>query len=291
MSRTGYDTAASAEFLAKLETSKELLARLKNETPKGYSYLDTHPPSQERVVKATAQIKRPPPPGAGRDRELFLQKLDGMVYGDSPEQGFRRGRTFAHPKLRFQFEVPEGFFLLNMPDKVVGDGPDGSLIIFSNDPRGWDGDMRRYLTQRWAAKANLQDVESIRIGNRPAATGWTRGRSGNAQVDLRLVAVRWDDGRIYRFQFVAPSQSMQRFERDFRETTYSLRSLSRREAAQLKPYRIDIYRVRSGDTFESLARRTPLERLAADHLRVLNGYGPGEQPRRGELIKLVVEGR
>lgn len=291
MSRTGYDTAASAEFLAKLETSKSLLARLKNETPKGYSYLDTHPPSQERVRKASAQIIRPPAAGAGRDRELFLEKLDGMIFGDSPEQGFRRGRIFAHPILRLEFEVPKGFVLLNLPDKVVADGPDGSLIIFNDDPRGWDGDMRRYLTQQWAAKANLQDVDSIRVGNRPGATAWTRGRSGNTQVDLRLVAVRWDDGRIYRFQFIAPSQAMQRFEQGFRETTYSLRSLSKREAAQLVPNRIKIYQVRSGDTFEQLARRTPFEQLAADHLRVLNGYGPNEQPRRGDMIKLVVEGR
>ncbi len=291
MSRTGYDTAASAEFLAKLESSKTLLARLKNETPKGYSYLDTHPPSQERVRKASAQIRRPPPAGAGRDRRLFLDKLDGMIYGDSPAQGYRRGRVFAHPGQGFRFEVPRDFVLLNFPDKVVGDGPDGSLIIFNEDSRGWNGDMRRYLTQQWAGKARLQGVDSFRINGSPAATGWTRGRTNAGEVDVRFVAVRWGDGRIYRFQFVAPPRVMQRLERDFQDTAHSLRPLGRREAGRYQPYRIKVYRTRRGDTFESLGRDTPFERLAAEHLRVLNGYGPREQPHRGDVIKLVVEGR
>jgi len=291
LGRTGYDTAASAEFLAKMEESKNLLARLKNEAPRGYSYLDTHPPSPERVREASAQIRRPPPAGAGRARELFLQKLDGIVYGDSPEQGFRKGRVFAHPGLRLRFEVPEGFFLLNFPDKVVGDGPDGALILFDHEERRWSGDLPSYLTRQWGAKLRLRDVEAIRIDGRPAATAWTRGRNNSGTVDLRLVAVRWDDGRIYRFQFIAPPQAMQRHSRSFRETTYSLRSLSAAEAARLVPNRIAIHKVRAGETFERLARRTPFERLAADHLRVLNGYRPGEQPRAGDLIKLVVDGR
>ena len=291
LSRTGYDTAAAAEFLAKLETSKNLLARLRDETPRGYSYMDTHPPTQERVQEANAQIQRPPPPGAGRARDLFLGKLEGMIYGDSPSQGFRKGRVFAHPELRFRFEVPEGFYLLNFPNQVAATGPDDSAIIFSNDGEGWQGDMRSYLTRKWAAKVNLQNVEAISIDGRPAATGWTRGQTRNGgTVDLRLVAVRWHDGQIYRFQFVAPPQVMQRYERQFRETTYSLRALSRSEAAALKPNRIRIHTVQRGETFESLARRTPFEKLAAEHLRVLNGYGSGQQPSPGDRIKLVVEG-
>lgn len=289
LSRTGYDTAAAADFLAKMEASKNLLAQLRNEAPRGYSYLDTHPPTQERVREATAQIQRPPPPGAGHARELFLRKLDGMIYGDSPSQGLRKGRVFAHPELRFRFEVPEDFYMLNFPNQVVATGPDDAALAFTSDPKGWQGDMRAYLTRKWAANINLQDVEAIRIDGQPAATGWTRGRTNRGTIDVRLVAVRWPNGQIYRFQFVAPPQIMQRHERQFRETTYSLRALSQAEAARLKPNRIRIHEARSGETFESLARRTPFDRLAADHLRVLNGYAPGQQPQAGDMIKLVVE--
>ncbi len=290
LSRTGYDTGASADFLAKMEASKNLLAQLRNEAPRGYSYLDTHPPSAERVREATAQIRRPPPAGAGHARELFLGKLDGMIYGDSPSQGLRKGRVFAHPEMMFRFEVPEGFYMLNFPNQVVATGSDDAVLAFTGDAEGWQGDMRSYLTRKWGAKANLQNVEAITVNGRPGATGWTRGRTNSGTVDVRLVAVRWPNGQIYRFQFVAPPRTMQRYEQQFRETTYSLRSMTRAEAAGLRPDRIRIHTARSGETFESLARRTPFDRLAADHLRVLNGYGPGEQPRRGDLIKLVVEG-
>src|SRR3546814_4904052 len=50
--------------------------------------------------------------------EDYLRRLDGMVIGDSPVQGFVRGRHFIHPTLRFTFTVPPEFMLVNGPAAV-----------------------------------------------------------------------------------------------------------------------------------------------------------------------------
>ncbi len=40
------------------------------------------------------------------EREPYLRRIDGLLYGDDPAQGFVRGRAFLHPELGFRFEVP-----------------------------------------------------------------------------------------------------------------------------------------------------------------------------------------
>ena len=60
-------------------------------------------------------------PGSGeRDREIYLDALDDMIYGEDPSEGFVRGRRFIHPKLGFTFTAPEGFSLDNTAQAVIG---------------------------------------------------------------------------------------------------------------------------------------------------------------------------
>ena len=73
-------------------------------------------------------------------RDIYLRKIDGMVYGDSPRQGFVRGRRFSHPELGFTFEVPEGFTLQNTAKRVMAQGPDVKL---PSRPSIANGSIRR----------------------------------------------------------------------------------------------------------------------------------------------------
>ena len=66
----------------------------------------------------------------------------------------------------------------------------------------------------------------------------------------------------------------------------TFRRLRLAEIKAIKPLRIRVVTVKPGDTAERLARR-----MATDHplqqFRVLNGLGPSEQPKAGDLVKLV----
>jgi predicted Zn-dependent protease len=52
---------------------------------------------------------------------------------------------------------------------------------------------------------------------------------------------------------------------------------------------VDIYTVRSGDSWEELSRRTG-GILKPSTLAIMNNYEPSQPPRAGERIKIVVEG-
>ena len=83
------------------------------------NWLSTHPEPAERVVEAAAAGRQ-----AGefdgdaieRNRDGYLEHIDGIVVGDNPKDGIVRGNAFLHPALRFALEFPEGWEVMNTPD-------------------------------------------------------------------------------------------------------------------------------------------------------------------------------
>jgi predicted Zn-dependent protease len=149
--------------------------------------------------------------------------------------------------------------------------------------------MTRYLTEDWARDVRLQDLQAIDVNGLEAATAWTRIDTRQGEADFRLVAIRVDRNAIYRFLFVTPSKLSASLNAPLRRTTYSFRRLNSQELAELRPYRLDIYRVKSGDTPGRIARRMPLGDQSLDQFQVLNGLREGEPLRAGQRVKIVTD--
>jgi predicted Zn-dependent protease len=66
--------------------------------------------------------------------------------------------------------------------------------------------------------------------------------------------------------------------------------LSREEAADIRPNRVDLYTVREGDTWQAIAQGAGGGILGASTLAIMNGFPPAEQPRPGDRIKIAVAG-
>ncbi len=79
-------------------------------------------------------------------------------------------------------------------------------------------------------------------------------------------------------------------EQDFSQSIQSFRALSRTEASDIRPNRIDFYVVRAGDTWQSIAQRAGEGIIKASTLAIMNNHPVNDQPRPGERIKIVVAG-
>jgi predicted Zn-dependent protease len=285
-SRAGYDVTAMARFLGKLRAESQLEAKRHGKSPDEvdrFNYLATHPAPIERMQHA-AQV-------AGgvsvRDpmtaRDVYLSKIDGMLYGDDPDDGIVRGREFVHPGLRLRFEAPPGFSLFNRPKSVTAIGPQGAGIIFDQAPAGTAGSPAAYLTAQWGRNLRLSGVERIDVNGMEAATATARANTQSGPRDVRLLAVRADARTIYRFLFVTPPALTERLSADFRRTTYSFRRLAADEAAATRPLRIRVIAAGVGDTPQTLAARMPQDGYAPELFQVLNGV----PARPGEKLKIV----
>jgi predicted Zn-dependent protease len=254
-----------------------------------YDFFSTHPRTADRVREAVQQASGTTVADPMRARDIYLSKIDGMLYGSDPKEGVVRGRDFLHPELRFAFRVPPGYRIVNTPSRVVAFGPSNARLFFDVADKPADGPMVYYLTEVWLPGTDLKDVERLSINGLDAATGRTTVRTNEGEFDARAVAIRKDVQTIYRFVFLTPPSLVGNLSEELRRTTYSFRLLSAAEAAEIKPLRLKIVRAAAGDTVTSLARRMPFEEFAEERFRVLNGLMPGQEVTPGQQVKIVVE--
>lgn len=287
--RAGYDVTAMSSFLSKMERYADLKQReAGNEGGETPNFLATHPRTEARVQEAIAAAEGEQPASALVNESPYLKQIDGLIWGTDPDEGFVRGQSFIHPALRFRFQVPEGFRVINTPSKVIAVSQQGPQIQF--DAARSQASPSAYLQREWGGTLNLQGVEQIDVNGMPAATGATRVNTQQAgPLDLRLVAIRFDQNAIYRFAFLSPPQMTEGLSEAFRRTTYSFEKLSEQQAQAYQPRRIQLVLAEAGDTVPGLASRMAVDRFKEEWFRTLNGLEANGSLQQGRLYKIVAE--
>ncbi len=295
LTRAGYDPRAMSTFLEKLGENSELARRLagkENAPDPSTSMFATHPRTPDRVRRAAENAAKAEATAGRIGRDEYLQRIDGMIYGTDPDQGFVRGRMFVHPKLRFAFQAPEGYRLQNTPSAVVGGDKNGNGMKFDQGQMR-SSNLRDYIAREWAKELkiqNLKQINSFDLDGLPAVSAGTSGKTKDGKtVDVGLAAVQVDAGSVYRFMFISPGGASNAEARAAQETVESFRVLSAAEASRYKPKRIKVVRTQSGDSTASLARKMAVDDLPELQFEVLNGLEAGDQLPRGELVKLIAE--
>ena len=290
LSRGGFDATAMSSFLQTMGAESDLAKRIAGKRGEDSlaGLFASHPRTADRVKAAAdaAQAQF----GGDRARATYLGKIDGMIYGDSPDEGLVRGRDFAHPVLRIAFRAPPGFRLRNGPEALVGTHRSGALMRF--DEAALDNPSigtRRYLRDVWASNASLSRIERIDVDGLDAAVGTMRIDTGSGERDVRLVVIRASADRVYRFLFLTPPEQTRAFGAPFRRAVDSFRRLDEQEAAALRPLRVRVVEVAPGESVDSLAARMAFDDFRTERFRVLNGLRPGARLSPGQLVKIVAE--
>jgi predicted Zn-dependent protease len=295
MARAGYDPTAMASFLDKLERNDQLMRRLAGrdgDADPASSWFATHPRTPDRVLRAAEQASAASPGENRIGREDYLQQIDGMVYGEDPSHGFVRGRTFVHPELRFAFDVPEGYRIVNTPAAVIGQAQNGLMKFDAvRVPAGQD--VGAYLARDWAEElgaGRLDNVAPSEVNGMPAATAVAAGTLDDGRpVSVALAALRAGDEQVYRFMFIGLGQ-MSRAQADaYRATIDSFRRLSADEAAAIQTRRLQIVTVAPGQGAAEFARRMAVDALPQEQFELLNGLEPGAPLAPGQKVKLIVQ--
>jgi len=283
--RSGFDPYGAARLLTSMGHNADLRATSRGADPRSLDFLSSHPATPERVKNAETSARQLNATGSGeRDKAAYLASIDGMVYGEDPVDGFVRGRRFLHPKLGFTFMAPDGFVLDNTAQAVLG-MKDGAAQALRLDVVKVPAEQSliEYLNSGWIENIEDGSVEELSLNGFPAATGTAKGD----QWAFRLYVIRFGS-EVYRFIFAAKARTAET-DRSFREAVQTFRRLSLREIQSAKPLRLKVVKVQPGDTLESLAPRMALIDRQVDRFRVLNGLEPGDRPRPGDFVKIIVE--
>jgi predicted Zn-dependent protease len=287
-SRLGWDPAGVPAFLSTLGRLDEAAADRRG-IP---GWLSTHPEPLSRVKEIQPIVQQLKASGQfSTNRDDFLKRIDGIVYGDNPEQGIARGSAFLHPVLRFRIDFPNGWEIQNSPQQVFAKAPGADIFMLLQlveQPRGRDIEE---VALNSMGRAGFRPVQGARttINGLDAFVGVYQGQiEGLGTVATRAAHIAHNKG-VYLVAGLVSPRVFEQADGAFSTSIRSFRPLSAAEAEGIRPNRVDFYVVREGDTWASIAERGG-GAIKPATLAVMNGATPGSAPQVGTRIKIVVGG-
>lgn len=280
LARAGYDPFAAGRFLTALSRTTAM------KTGTGVAgepdMLATHPGTAERIILVTRSARLIGAPGLGVDeRSRYLAAVDGITYGDNPDDGIVRGRRFLHPGLGIAFEVPEGFSVDNTRSAVLGTTNEGSRrMLFDQVETKVGQSLEEVLKATW--NDGIEALENRIVAGHPAVVALSRGKDWT----FRLAAIRVGEST---FRMIMAAKGATDPDAAFRRWIESLSTVSAAETQSLRPLHIQVVVAGAADTPDSLSRRMAVQDRALDRFLVLNGLEKGAGLRPGQGYKIVVE--
>jgi len=288
LARAGYDPEAMAAVVKLLKNQEDFARREaagRGEPPPASGYhglFDTHPDNDRRLREvigvASAQA-------AGRgelSRETFLERIEGLPFGDSGAYGVIRGQAFYQGPLDFILRFPDGWVLINRPDELIGVMPDHqgriAMTMESVDP---ELEPEMFLQKRLGDSPLLEGRSLLQHG----LQGYTGVMPG---TPARRVAVLYRDRQAFLFVAALKGKSsLGAADADFLGVVGSFRSLEDAERELAQPLRVHRVRVSEGQRLAELIRAGRPADVSVMRLRLLNNLYPDREPRPGDWLKVL----
>jgi predicted Zn-dependent protease len=292
LAASGYDATAAPRLLEGMGVATALDDRLNGRDQRGVpSWSRSHPLSAERVRRTSTLAASLPARGnAERNRDRFLEAIDGMLYGDDPKQGLIEDNQFIHPALRLRFAAPQGYGVQNGVSAITISGTAGQAQFGANS---YQGSLEAYIDQAFRALVGNQIAlrypapRRTSVNGIPAAYTTARVQTNQGVLDLSVFAYDWGGGRVYHFLILTRGGTGFG---PFGPMLSSLRRLTPAEAGAVHPRVIDVVTVRPGDTVQSLANRMAFRDYPLERFLALNGLRSTDRLTPGQKVKLVVYG-
>jgi predicted Zn-dependent protease len=283
-SRIGYDASEMAVFFQTLE--RQDAASGGEKIPE---FLSTHPSPEKRTVtvaKLAEEWKKKlalTDPKVSRDN--YLKRIDGIIVGEDPKQGFVENQNFYHPVLKIAFPVPQGWSLQNTPQQVQMAPPSGdALLMLSMAPGSTLEESATKIMEQYSLTQVESKKETINGLNSLLVVADQIQQEGTIRVLFTLIQFQ---GNTYNLMGVAELSKFQGFQSTFLSTIRNFRELKEADKLNRTPDVIRIKTIPNRMTLEAALQnfRMPKERF--NELALLNGILLTEQVEKGTLIKVI----
>lgn len=288
--KIGYDAHRMAEFFNTLKRQTQQAGG--EELP---NFLSTHPDPGERLTTvnqlATEWQRKLNITNPKVNRDSYLRRIDGIIYGEDPKQGFRENNVFYHPEMKFQFATPTGWAYQNAPTQVQLMEPNGkALLIFTLAP----GSSLQQAAQAALQKYSLQARESqqVTVNGLPAlavVADQVSQQQPQATVRTLNYFIQYG-GNIYHMIGVSSVTDFNAYVNLFTNSMQSFRQLTDPNILNRQPDRVRVKTVASTTTLQQAFRTFGVPDNRMQEFAILNGMNLTDQVAAGTLIKVVQRG-
>jgi predicted Zn-dependent protease len=254
------------------------------------TWLSSHPDPGNRVQANDQRIADAATDFSGHaiNRDDFLERLDGMVYGEDPRQGYFIGQRFFQPTLGFEITFPAGWRTANGATAVQA-GPSSNDAVM--------GLTFSDAASASAAATELQSMQGLTV--RRSYSDRVNGLTASfVEFDLETqdgtlrgtVMYVEQGGNVYEVIGYGTTSGWSSHQSVAESALRSFAGLTNSRYLDVEPHRISIVRLPRAMTFDEFVRQYPPS-VPVDDVRLANQVQSGQTLAAGRLMKQISGGR
>lgn len=290
-SKIGYDAQQMANFFHTLE--RKSAGTGAEELP---TFLSTHPNPGDRNVTvsklATDWKQKLNLTNPQINRNTYLKRIEGLIYGEDPQQGFVENNVFYHPVLKFQFPMPMNWAYQNTPQAVQMAPKDGKAMMMMTLAQGKSlqeaasGVLQHYnLRLVESQQVNVNGLNAIAM----VADQQPPQQQQQQQQVVRTLSYLIQHGQsIYHLVGVSGGTDFNYYASVFTNAMQNFKELRDPSKLNKKPERIHLKTVNQAATLNQLLRQYKVPEKRLEELATVNGMKLTDQVTAGTLIKVVL---
>src|SRR5688572_22718893 len=285
--KIGYDANEMAKFFNTLERKSA-----GSESAELPEFLSTHPNPGDRnatVARLAAEWKQKVNlTNPMVNRNIYLRRIEGLIYGEDPKGGYLENNVFYHPVLKFQFHTPANWNYQNTPQQVQLAPKDGKALMFLTLAQG---NSLQEAANTMLQKYHLTPVESrnVTVNGLQAIyiiADQQPQQQGAAPLRTMSYLIQYN-GNIYHMIGVTTMTDFNSYAGTFSYTMEGFRPLTDPVKINKKPQRVRIKTVNSSTTLAQAFRNYNVPTNRHEEFAILNGMLLTDNVPAGMLIKII----
>lgn len=283
--KAGHDTTGGGDLfsaLAALSTGRGGLP----------PWSSTHPDPGERrdtvrALSRRAQAERGAP--AATSRLAYVRRLEGLVFGDDPRQGFVEAGWVLHPQLRFRVPLPGSWTAHNLASQMQLVAPDGAramvvTLAAGEDPAAAAAAFAAHegIEAEDPVELTIQGLRAVRLDSTLPA------REGDVAIVSTFLA---RDGRVFAFHGLCEQDDLRLARPTLVAIPDGFAALTEPRALAIRPAVLHGVEAARTGIFRDLVADWPIpEGVAVDltGLAHLNAVAPEETVAQGTPLLVLV---
>ncbi len=278
--KAGWDPAGITHFLNTLDREVTRNDSKASSIP----FLSTHPSTPDRVRKTeqrATEITYSKPNPVANDHAAFLQKLDGLIFGENAKQGVVINQDFLHPTLRIGISFPQDWEIVNQSEYVAAvEKNQNATLVLQLDGEGISSDE---AAKNFLNEANLGNstIQKLTISGLPAS-----------QIKIvkqgQAIIMTWIAFQDQVYRLTAVSKQFNTNEKTaLSQSIVSFHPLSKAEMSTIKQQRVRIIAARDKESLPALLKRAGSD-WDEESCAIANNLQSGSALEKGQLIKVVI---
>jgi predicted Zn-dependent protease len=286
--KVGYDAREMANFFYTLD-------KMQGQSEQGGlpDWFSTHPNPADRVVDVRKEAEKKQAEMSAKDlkikRNAYLNKINGLIVGENPRQGYVEKNVFYHPDLKFKFPVPNGWKLQNLPTQVqMIDAKEKAIILFT---------LAATASSKAAADKFIQDTKAKVAKNEATKVNGLKARKVFSQIAdgsniLKIQSYFIEKGgQTYVFHGFCSSSFFEDYQSTFTKTMKGFNKLTSKSKLNVQPDRIKIVKVKKAETLKKIFKEFKVAEDDQESLALINGLNLTDTIKAETKIKIIKKGK